>query len=102
MLHQVLRQLVKSGIWVALCFCLILDGEMGEGAISGYGDVFYLDEHGRFTLPGREPKLWFLIAGLILFQGVLIFTLIRLRRQEHLSAADRLRGQLPPEGGGFI
>jgi len=67
---------------------------MGEGAISGCCDVGYLDEHGKWGLPGPEPKLWLPIVGLILFQGALIFTLIRLRerpkrRETPILHADR-------------
>jgi hypothetical protein len=67
---------------------------MGEGAISG-SDVGYLDKHGEFALPGAEPVLWLPIGGLILFQAVLIFTLIRLRerpnrRETSILHADRL------------
>jgi hypothetical protein len=53
---------------------------MGEAAISGCCDVAYLGKHGGWRLPDPEPKLWLPIVGLTLFEGVLIFALIRLRK----------------------
>jgi hypothetical protein len=41
-----------------------------------------VDENGRWLLPGPEPRLWFPIAGFLLFQGVLILALIRMREPE--------------------
>ena len=78
-MHPGTRRLVRSCIWVALGCCLILDGALGEAAISGVGDVGYFDESGYFKFPGPEPRLWLPIAGFIVLQGILIFGLIRLR-----------------------
>jgi hypothetical protein len=60
--------------------CLILDGVLGEGANSGCCDVGYVDQYGKWALPGPEPKLWIPIVGLILLQAIMIVALIRLRR----------------------
>ena len=56
---------------------------MGEAAISGYGDVGYLNADGTFSMPGPDPELWPWIAGLILLQGIMIMALIRLRAPNH-------------------
>ena len=73
------RKLARWCIWIVLACCFLFDGALGEGAISGVGDVAFLDSSGQWRLPGPEPKLWVPIGGFILFQGVLIFALIRLR-----------------------
>lgn len=56
----------------------LVDGALGEAAISGVGDVGSL-ENGRWSLPRAQPELWFPIVGFLLFQGFLIFALLRLR-----------------------
>jgi hypothetical protein len=57
---------------------MILDGGLGEMAISGCCDVA-LNGYGRWVLPGPEPKFWIPIGCLIVFQAVMIAALIRLR-----------------------
>lgn len=74
------RKLVVRMMWVALVCCLMVDGALGEGAISGCCDVAIRRTNGEYLLPGPEPKLWIPIAGMQLIQGILIAVLIRLRR----------------------
>jgi len=79
------RKFVRSCIWVVLTCCVLLDGALGEGAISGCCDVGYIDANGHFALPGPEPGLWPWIIGFILLQGALITALLRLRDKEPLQ-----------------
>jgi hypothetical protein len=58
---------------------MMLDGAMGEAAISGYGDVGYLSADGTWHFPGPDPTLWPWICALTLVQGGLALTIIRLR-----------------------
>jgi hypothetical protein len=85
-----LREIARRCAWIILALSLILDGAMGEAAISGYGDVGYLTSDGRFSHPGPDPSLWPWIAGLILVQAGLILAIIRLQTPS-LALSLRLR-----------
>jgi hypothetical protein len=77
------RKFVRLCLLVVLVFCAILDGAMGEGAISGYGDVGNQNANGIWSLPGPDPSLWQWIAAFILIQGALIVAFFRLRDARH-------------------
>ena len=81
------RQVVPWCIWVALVCCFILDGALAEAAISGVGDVAFVDENGRWSLPEPQPRLWLAIAAFVLAQGLLVFALIRLREPKHAQGS---------------
>jgi hypothetical protein len=78
-----MRQFVRSCLWITFACCVILDGAMGEAAISGYGDVGHWNTTGTWSFPGPNPELWPWIAGLVLLQGSLIVALFRLREPSH-------------------
>jgi hypothetical protein len=73
------RKGIRCVIWSLLALCAALDELLAEGAISGLGDVAYVDAEGNWEFPRAEPKLWLPIAGFILLQGLLVFALLRLR-----------------------
>ena len=64
--------------------CLLLHPRWipGRGAISGCCDVATVEKNGWSNFPGPEPRLWLPIGIFLIFQGVLIFALIRLRQPE--------------------
>lgn len=76
-----LRTLLRCGIWLLMACCAVLDGVLGEAAISGYGCLIYWDAAGNLILPQPRPELWVPILGLILVQGLLVVALIRLRER---------------------
>ena len=67
---------------------MLLDGALGEGAISGCCDVGYIDANGHFALPGPDPGFWPWIVGLVCLQGMLILALIRIREPKNLQRLD--------------
>ena len=67
------------GIWVVLGISIILDGALGDYAISPGGDVIYFDANGQWIAPKPSPAVWISITGFVLLQGVLILAQIRLR-----------------------
>ena len=77
------RKFARRFVWAILACCFIVDGTLGEAAISGSGDVGQLDANGTFSFPGPEPELWRWIAGFVFFQGILVLALIRLREPKH-------------------
>lgn len=72
------RKIIGAVIWVLLVFCLVVDGALGETAISGCCDVGFVRE-GTWGVPEAEPELWFPAFGFVLAQGAMITALIRLR-----------------------
>ena len=77
-----LQRLFRCGIWLLLIGSALLGGALGEAAISGHGDLAFSDAEGNWVFPSAKPELWFPIMGFILFQGVLVFALIRTREQK--------------------
>jgi hypothetical protein len=81
-MSQSSRKLLRRISWLALACCGLLDGALGEAAISGCCDVFFMDESGKIIWPRPEPELWLPIIGFVVIQGFLILALIRLRESE--------------------
>ncbi len=50
-----MRQLARFCIWVILVICLLLDGALGEAAISGCCDVGYWIAMEGGRCPGLNP-----------------------------------------------
>ena len=74
-----MHKIARGCLWVLLGCCAIIDGGLGEAAISGCCDVASV-ENGVWQLPGPMPELWLPIAAFVLFQGILIALLIRMKR----------------------
>lgn len=74
-----MRRFARICIGITLGFCMLIDGALGEAAISGCCDVYYLDAEGRIVLPRPDPKLWLPIVVFVLLQGALVLGFIRLR-----------------------
>jgi hypothetical protein len=79
------RKLARRGTLFVLFVCALIDAGLGEGAISGMGNVAYRS-NGLWVLPQPDPSLWLPIACFVLFQGILIFALIRLREPQALTS----------------
>lgn len=80
-----LRQFVRICTYIVLVFCALIDGGLGEEAISGCCDVGH-SANGHLFFPGPEPELWPWIVVFILVQGALVFAVFRLRdRKAQLS-----------------
>ena len=81
-----LRRIVRFSIWIVLGLCFLLDGALGEYAITGGSrDVVYPDDQGQFPPPAAVP--WIPIAIFVLVQGILVFAQIRLRKPKDSPAS---------------
>jgi len=71
------RYFLRVFIWVALVCSFLVDGAIGDYAITG-GDVIRVVD-GRWASPGGDPSMWAWAGGFVIAQGLLILALIRLR-----------------------
>ena len=86
-LSQPTRRLIRFCIWTILVLSAIVDGGLGEAAISGSGHVGMWDAQGHIVFPSAQPELWLQIMGFILFQGVLVAVLIGLREPKVVASS---------------
>ena len=50
------RKLARFCVYFVLAFCILADGGLGEGAISGCCDVGYLSKNGTWSMPGAATR----------------------------------------------
>jgi hypothetical protein len=102
-MNPALRQLIRWSVWLVLVICFLLDAELGEAAISGVGDVGFI-ENGMWVMPAADPSPWLPILGFIILQSILFFAVIRLREPKsapcppspmHTNSASVWRGPQP-------
>ena len=74
--------LLRRGIWFILACCAVLDGVLGEAAISGYEHAAFVRADQKWAFPQAQPELWLPIMGFVAIQGFLVFVLIRLRHAD--------------------
>ena len=72
------RNVLRRRTWALLAVCMLIEIPLSESVISPYrGEImFYCAEDLNAS---REIEKWCVLAGFVVFQGLLMFALIRLR-----------------------
>lgn len=82
------RHGISVVIWILLAICLLIDGGLGEVAISGCCDVGFVKD-GNWAMPEAKPELWFPAFVFVLAQGAMIAALIHLRPEPPAAPSIR-------------
>jgi hypothetical protein len=95
------RMALKAILWTLLACCGLIDGALGEAAISGCCDVVAGSGDGGWIAPRPQPEIWPWLGLFVAFQALLIFATLRVGRKHEIREWNHINepGVDPTDSG---